>query len=96
MASETAVNVELKHGTPFVKAFNNLDLDALRVRLKWGALRQQNRENGDVSGVKIDYAIDIKTDNGGWVEALNTSILLIYKICLFHSQGDHHDTTPLP
>ncbi|WP_244893660.1 TipJ family phage tail tip protein [Moraxella bovis] len=74
VASETAVNVELKHGTPFVKAFNNLDLDALRVRLKWGALRQQNRENGDVSGVKIDYAIDVKTDNGGWVEALNTSI----------------------
>ncbi|AWY19829.1 TipJ family phage tail tip protein [Moraxella bovis] len=74
VASETAVNVELKHGTPFVKAFNNLDLDALRVRLKWGALRQQNRENGDVSGVKIDYAIDVKTDNGGWVEVLNTSI----------------------
>ncbi|OPH38233.1 TipJ family phage tail tip protein [Moraxella equi] len=74
VASETAVNVELKHGTPFVKAFNNLDLDALRVRLKWGALRQQNRENGDVSGVKIDYAIDVKTDNGGWAEVLNTSI----------------------
>ncbi|UZA15572.1 phage tail protein [Moraxella bovis] len=74
VASETAVNVELKHGTPFVKAFNNLDLDALRVRLKWGALRSQNRENGDVSGVKIDYAIDVKTDNGGWVEVLNTSI----------------------
>lgn len=74
VASETAVNVELKHGTPYIKAFNNLDLDALRVRLKWGALRQQDRENGDVSGVKIDYAIDVKTDNGGWVEALNTSI----------------------
>ncbi|WP_080946112.1 TipJ family phage tail tip protein [Moraxella bovoculi] len=74
VASETAVNVELKHGTPFVKAFNNLDLDALRVRLKWGALRSQDRENGDVSGVKIDYAIDVKTDNGGWVEAINTSI----------------------
>lgn len=74
VASETAVNVELKHGTPWVKSFNNLDLDALRVRIKWGALRQQNRDNGDVGGVKIDYAIDVKTDNGGWVEALNTSI----------------------
>lgn len=74
VASETNVGVELKHGTPWVKSFNNLDLDALRVRIKWGALRQQNRDNGDVSGVKIDYAIDVKTDNGGWVEALNTSI----------------------
>lgn len=74
VASETNVGVELKHGTPWVKSFNNLDLDALRVRIKWGALRQQNRDNGDVSGVKIDYAIDVKTDNGGWVQALNTSI----------------------
>ena len=74
VASETAVNVELKHGTPWVKSFNNLDLDAVRVRIKWGALRQQNPDNGDVSGVKIDYAIDVKTDNGGWVEALTTAI----------------------
>lgn len=74
VASETNVGVELKHGTPWVKSFNNLDLDALRLRIKWGALRQQNRDNGDVSGVKIDYAIDVKTDNGGWVQALNTSI----------------------
>ncbi|WP_282673311.1 TipJ family phage tail tip protein [Moraxella nonliquefaciens] len=74
VASETNVGVELKHGTPWVKSFNNLDLDAVRVRLKWGALRSQNSDNGDVSGVKIDYAIDVKTDNGGWVQALNTSI----------------------
>lgn len=74
VASETAVNIELKHGTPWVKSFNNLDLDAVRVRLKWGALRSQNTENGDVNGVKIDYAIDVKTDNGGWVEMLSTAI----------------------
>ena len=74
VASETAVNVELKHGTPWVKSFNNLDLDAVRVRIKWGALRQQNPDNGDVGGVKIDYAIDVQTDGGGWVQALNTSI----------------------
>lgn len=74
VASETAVNIELKHGTPWVKSFNNLDLDAVRVRLKWGALRSQNTENGDVNGVKIDYAIDVKTDNGSWVEMLSTAI----------------------
>lgn len=74
VASETNVGVELKHGTPWVKSFNNLDLDALRVRIKWGALRSQNSDNGDVGGVKIDYAIDVQTDGGGWVQALNTSI----------------------
>ena len=74
VASETNVGVELKHGTPWVKSFNNLDLDALRVRIKWGALRQQNPDNGDVGGVKIDYAIDVQTDGGGWVQALTTAI----------------------
>ena len=74
VASETAVNIELKHGTPWVKSFNNLDLDAVRVRLKWGALRSQNTENGDVNGIKIDYAIDIKTDNSSWAEVLKTAI----------------------
>ncbi|ELA08718.1 phage-related protein, tail component [Moraxella macacae 0408225] len=74
IANETGVGVELKHTTPWVKSFNNLDLDALRIRLKWGALRSQDTENGDVNGVKIDYAIDIKTDKGGWVQVLNTSI----------------------
>lgn len=74
VASETNVGVELKHTAPWVKSFNNLDLDAVRVRLKWGALRSQNTDDGDVSGVRIDYAIDVKTDNGGWVEALATSI----------------------
>lgn len=38
VASETNVGVELKHGTPWVKSFNNLDLDALRVRIKWGGV----------------------------------------------------------
>ena len=38
VASETNVGVELKHGTPWVKSFNNLDLDALRVRLKMGSV----------------------------------------------------------
>lgn len=74
VASEVSVGVELKHGTPFIKAFNNLDLDAVRIHLKWGALRSQNAENGDVSGVKIDYTIDLKTDNGGWVQVLSPSI----------------------
>ncbi|WLF83810.1 phage tail protein [Moraxella sp. ZY210820] len=74
VASEVAVNVELRHGTPWVKSFNNLDLDAVRVRLKWGALKQQNAENGDVNGVRIQYAIDLKIDNLAWQEVLNTEI----------------------
>lgn len=74
ISSETAINVELVSGTPWVRAISNTDLDAVRVRFKWGPLRQQNADNGDVKGITIQYAIDLQTDGGSWVEVLNTKI----------------------
>lgn len=74
ISSETAIGVELKSETPWVKAFNNTELDAVRLRLRWGPLRQQNESNGDVSGYTIRYAVDIQTDGGTWTEVLNTQI----------------------
>ncbi|GAA5559883.1 hypothetical protein Asch02_01382 [Acinetobacter schindleri] len=72
--SETAIDVELKSETPWVRAFSNLDLDAVRLRLKWGPLRSQDATNGDVSGITIEYAIDLQTDGGIWNEVLKTKI----------------------
>ncbi|EHU2375589.1 hypothetical protein A0159_RS08825 [Acinetobacter baumannii] len=72
--SETAIDVELKSETPWVRAFSNLDLDAVRLRLKWGPLRTQNATNGDVSGVTIEYAIDLQTDGNSWSEVLRAKI----------------------
>ncbi|NUF28695.1 hypothetical protein HUN28_00665 [Acinetobacter oleivorans] len=72
--SETAIDVELKAGTPWVKSFKNLDLDALRIRLKWGPLRTQDATSGDVSGVTIEYAVELQTDGGPWTEVLKTKI----------------------
>lgn len=72
--SETAIDVELKAGTPWVKSFKNLDLDALRIRFKWGPLRTQDAKSGDVSGVTIEYAVDLQTDGGPWTEVLKTKI----------------------
>ncbi|WP_151833774.1 host specificity protein J, partial [Acinetobacter seifertii] len=72
--NETAIDVELKSETPWVRAFSNLDLDAVRLRLKWGPLRTQNATNGDVSGVTIEYAIDLQIDGGVWTEVLKTKI----------------------
>ncbi|WP_151834427.1 host specificity protein J [Acinetobacter junii] len=74
ISSETAINVELVSGTPWVRAISNTDLDAVRIRFKWGPLRQQNADNGDVKGITIQYAIDLQTDGGTWTEVLNTQI----------------------
>lgn len=74
ISSETAINVELKSESPWVRSLTNTDLDAIRLRFKWGPLRQQNAENGDVKGIVIQYAIDLQTDGGTWIEVLNTQI----------------------
>ena len=74
ISSENTVSVELKSETPWVRAISNTDLDAVRIRLKWGPLRQQNAENGDVNGYTINYTIDVQTDGGTWTEVLNTQI----------------------
>ena len=74
ISSETAINVELKSESPWVRSLTNTDLDAIRLRFKWGPLRQQNADNGDVKGVVIQYAIDLQTDGGTWAEVLNTQI----------------------
>ena len=74
ISSETAINVELKSDTPWVRSLTNTDLDAVRLRFKWGPLREQNADNGDVKGIVIQYAIDLQTDGGTWTEVLNTQI----------------------
>ena len=74
ISSETAINVELKSDSPWVRSLTNTDLDAVRIRFKWGPLREQNAKNGDVKGIVIQYAIDLQTDGGTWTEVLNTQI----------------------
>lgn len=74
ISSETAINVELKSESPWVRSLTNTDLDAIRLRFKWGPLREQNAKNGDVKGIVIQYAIDLQTDGGTWTEVLNTQI----------------------
>ncbi|EZQ10722.1 host specificity protein J [Acinetobacter sp. Ver3] len=74
ISSEQAIGVELKSATPWVRAISNTQLDAVRVRLKWGALRQTNADNGDVKGYTIRYAIDLQTGGGTWATVLDTQI----------------------
>lgn len=74
VSNETPIGVELKSATPYIKAFTDTQLSALRVRFKWNRLSKTNPENGDVTGYKIDYAIDLQTAGGAYVEVLKTKI----------------------
>ncbi|WP_394261944.1 phage tail protein [Moraxella boevrei] len=71
--NEQNIGVELRHDRPYTKAINNKELSAVRVRLNLNALREQ-KDNGDIVGYAIEYAIDLQTDIGAFVEVLRQTI----------------------
>lgn len=74
VSNETPISTELRSDSPWIRAFNDTQLSAIRVRFRWDRLSQTNDKNGDVKGYKIEYAIDLKTDNAAYREVLNTKI----------------------
>lgn len=66
--NENSVNVELRSENPFARALSNTQLSAVRVRMSWARLAKQE-SNGDTRDYRIEYAIDIATDGGAYVEA---------------------------
>ena len=71
--NETTINVELRSDTAWVRSITNLQLSAVRVRLAWAALQQQDDE-GNVGGYRIEYAIDVATDGGAYQQVLDEAV----------------------
>lgn len=71
-ASETTtgVNVELTATTPWVRSFTDTQLSAVRVTLAVNGLSQANTSNGDISGYRVEYRIEVSTDGGAYQLAL--------------------------
>lgn len=65
--NETTVNVELRSDNPFTRALSNTQLSRLRLRFTWPRLASQDG-SGNTNGYRIEYAIDIATDGGAYVE----------------------------
>jgi len=66
--NENTVNVELRSENPFTRALSNTQLSRLRLRFTWPRLASQD-SSGNTNGYRIEYAIDIATDGGAYVEA---------------------------
>ena len=71
-ASETTtgVNVELTATTPWVRSFTDTQLSAVRLTLAVNGLSQANTSNGDISGYRVEYRIEVSTDGGAYQLAL--------------------------
>ncbi|HAT3683732.1 TPA: host specificity protein J [Serratia marcescens] len=71
--NEITVGTELTSQTPWVRSLTNTQLSAFRLRFSWQQLQQQ-LDNVDVVGYRIEYAIDVATDGGAYQEMLKTAI----------------------
>ncbi|MFC0228074.1 host specificity protein J [Serratia aquatilis] len=71
--NEISVGSELTHSNPWVRSLTNTQLSAIRLRCSWQQLQQQ-LDNGDVVGYRIEYAIDVATDGGTYKELLRTAV----------------------
>jgi predicted phage tail protein len=65
--NELLVATEVTADTPVVRQITNDDVDAVRVRVSLPQLTQQDTTNGDLNGAKVQFAIDIQSNGGGFV-----------------------------
>ena len=66
--NEIAVSTQLIKTTNIVRQITGADVDAVRVRVSVPRLTSQNTTNGDISGTTVEYAIDVQSNGGGYVE----------------------------
>ncbi|MEX9756032.1 DUF1983 domain-containing protein [Providencia vermicola] len=70
--NEIAVGIELKDDQPYVRSINNTQLSAVRVRFSVPQLLQQH-DNGDTTGYRINYVIELSTDGSGYKEIIKSA-----------------------
>lgn len=63
--NEVAVGIGVKTSSPWVHAFSDLNLDAVRIKLALPA-QYHYKDNGDMVGTVTRYAIDLSVDGSAW------------------------------
>ena len=71
--SEVPVSVEVTNATSVTRQLTDSNLDYCRVTISTPRLTLQDTTTGDLKGTKVDYAIDIQSNGGGFVEVQSRS-----------------------
>ena len=71
--NETTLGIELRSGTPWVRAISNTQLSAVRLRFAWPALQSVDA-NGNINGYRIEYKVEVATDGGAYKEVLSEAV----------------------
>jgi len=68
--NEINIGVELQASAPWVRSITNTDLSAVRINFTVPRLAKQNASNGDTTGYRVDYAIDVAIGLGAYQQVL--------------------------
>jgi len=71
--NETSLGIELRSGTPWVRAISNTQLSAVRLRFAWPML-QSIDASGNINGYRIEFKVEVATDGGAYREVLNEAV----------------------
>ncbi|ROL86479.1 phage tail protein [Pseudomonas protegens] len=71
--NETTISTELRSGTPWIRAINNVQLSAVRLRFAWPMLQSIDAA-GNINGYRIAYKVEVATDGGAYQEVLNEAV----------------------
>lgn len=71
--NETTLGIELRSGTPWVRAISNTELSAVRLRFAWPML-QSIDSSGNVNGYRIEYKVELATDGGAYQQVLSEAV----------------------
>ncbi|OSZ46353.1 hypothetical protein BVZ31_09850 [Alcaligenes faecalis] len=71
--SSSGVSVELRSDQPFTRSIQNIHISAIRVGLSVRGLKRQSATTGDISGYRVEYAIELSTDNSAFTEVLRAA-----------------------
>ena len=69
-----AVGVQVWQATPIVRNVTTPNIDALSVTVSVPSLTYQDPSSGNVSGTSVAYSIDIQSNGGGFVTAVQDTI----------------------
>lgn len=72
-SNEVGINTALSSVTPYIRKISNTQLSSVNVNISFPLLKRV-KDNGDVVGVTVAYAIDVQTDGMGYVTMINTSL----------------------
>jgi predicted phage tail protein len=69
--NETAVSTPLTSDSPWVHQIQNTQLTAVRIRFGVPALQKSDSSTGNVTGYRVEYAIDLAVDGGSYAQVVS-------------------------